>query len=228
MAQVGTTCLQIYWWGGATLDAKTRQKIIQGEYIDLGVLAPRSDSASSLNVRHTQGYNSQVSLTPSRPRQAADIFEWIRWFSIYAAVYTEKWPASSPQMWTYLPKIIRLYKKTPNSFVWRTYDELFRRMKEKSPKLPWHVINPHLMEEAEEILLIQQSTKKREQGKGKDGQKFIKLPSNGTCHRYNRGRECQVSKCKFSHTCSHCRADHPAVRCKSVSSQVSNDEKANK
>ena len=56
----------------------------------LGSLVPKSEMPPGINVRYQSGELSQLSLTSPKVRQPANIFEWLRWFLVYASVFTQK------------------------------------------------------------------------------------------------------------------------------------------
>ncbi len=223
--------LQNYLLGGSTLDSKVRAKILQGLYVELGSLTPRNDFDPKVDVRYAPGVMSQVSLTPARARPPANIHEWIKLFNIFASVYTTQCPKAAPQMFTYVNRIVQLQRKSPQTFVWRFYDEVFRRVKAQYPPLTWHVIHQPILNEAEDMAFnFRQRTQRPNQDQNRQQQGNSSLPNrlanDGTCHKYNRGN-CSFAACKYLHACCHCKGKHPAIHCRRISANSSDSGNSN-
>ncbi len=203
--------------GGATADPKLKKKIWEGSYVELGSLAPKSELRPRMFVDQSKD-SQQLSLTPSRVRPPRDLFEWICWFSMFASLYTTKYPKAGPQMWGYLKRIMGLYRRDMSLNLWREYDEEFRRIKACCPGLPWHLLQPHILSEVQDG--IAQDTGSSPQGqvkmftqeKQEKKKPGLKLPRNGTCHSWNTSG-CRSSSCKYKHVCCFCKADHKATSC---------------
>ncbi|MCP3890845.1 MAG: hypothetical protein GY702_18525, partial [Desulfobulbaceae bacterium] len=120
-----------------TVDLKIKKRIWLGEYIDLGLLASRSEQKPKVNVESHDGV-SQVSLLPPKVRVPANIDEWRKWWCIYATIYTSRFALATSQMFAYENKIFSYVKRFPGTFVWRLYDEEFRKLKQSDVDLNWH------------------------------------------------------------------------------------------
>ena len=79
-------------------------------------------------------------------RTAANVEEWRRWWCIYTIIYTSEYPLAGPQMAAYENKIFAIKARYSNTFIWRNYDEEFRRQKAPNPKLFWHKTHDESME----------------------------------------------------------------------------------
>ena len=123
--------LSTFMIAGPTLEAKLKANIWSKEYIDLGVLVPKCQEA--LNIQYDLGNLSQISLTSSKVRQAVNIFEWHKWFTIYAAVYTQKFKDKAPAIITYITHIFNLRNKFPNTYIKHSYDKHFRKVRAFAP-----------------------------------------------------------------------------------------------
>ncbi len=133
---------------GVTVDSKIKDKIWKGAFVELGSLAPRTDVPSRVNFNYVQGSQAQLAFTPSRVKQPANVLEWLNWFCIYSSIYTQRFATASPKMFSYVNRIFELQREEPTTFIWRHYDELFRRIKARFPKLPWQIINSQILRQA--------------------------------------------------------------------------------
>ena len=167
-----------------------------------------------------------MSLTPSRPRQPATFTEWLKLFAIYASVYSEKYPAASPQLFTYILRILSMSSRKPVSYAWRAYDERFRQVKAYNPSAAWHLVNETLWRDAEEASHNFRDSHTSNPSNTGHGPKFNRFNRRNTpkqatgrktyCRDYNQAdKHCTREQCKFSHSCSKCDKNHPAFKCPS-------------
>lgn len=215
--------LSSFLLAGSVVEPRIRAKILNREYIDLGTLIPRNESSQGLNIACAQGYTSQISLTPSRPRQPPNIFEWANWFSTFASIYTQKYEHEAPQLFTYIQRIFGLSRTYQGVFVWRVYDEKFRRLKQFSVSLPWHILDQNILHEALTVSTSQAKNNSNPQTKKpqNQGQNQNSRPGErtGYCYSFNKTSGCPrpVNNCQYKHQCSKCsRGAHPAYRCTST------------
>ncbi|MCP4256220.1 MAG: hypothetical protein GY774_01680 [Planctomycetes bacterium] len=192
--------------GASICDIKIKKKIWLGSYVDLGCLAPRSD------IKPRENLSPLLQLTTASPkhRPPATIDEWRRWFHVYATIYTSRFNDAAPQMFEYVNRIYGLHAKHPNTYIWRLYDEEFRRYKASHPKTNWHELEPKCLAAVEEEYVV---SNRRKGGADKSGG-VENFPRNGTCHHWNRGDCTTKGKCRFTHVCCWCKQDHKAIFCK--------------
>ncbi len=179
------SCLLI---GGATADIKTKKKIWEGDFVELGSLAPRSELSPKMNVDQTRD-GHQISLTPSWVRQPKDFWEWLLWFNKFCAIYTSKYYKAAPQLFAYINRIMGLHRRDPKAGLWRNYDDEFRRIKACCPGLPWHLLQPQILPEVQDSVCDEHVTtsyggKQQNRDKNENSKKLI-FPPNGTCHPWN-------------------------------------------
>ncbi len=219
------TFLTNYLLGGTTLELKVKEKIWSGAYLELGSLLPKNDFEPRMDFRYATGSVSQFSLTPAKSKPVSNINEWVKLFNIYASVYVIRFPEAASQMFTYVNRVYSLYKRQPQTFVWRFYDEIFRRIKTMFPPLTWHILHHPLVQEAEEVNASFQNrnvarrnnnTTSSNNSNSPNAALPQRLNNDGTCHRYNRG-SCNFKNCKYQHQCCNCKGRHPAVHCRRMS-----------
>ena len=197
-----------YFIAGTVIDIKIKKKIWAREFIELGSLNKPEANGSSVNMAYSAGSMSQISFTPSKPRPPANIYEWVNLFSTFAAVYTQKYPQEAPQLFTYMQRVMSITRSHPASFIWRIYDERFRRLKQYSQSLPWHLLDHHILHEAQEV----SSTTKNVQGQSK-GKVLPQSVEVKTCFAFNKKIGCKKVNCPYKHICSKCRGSHPLYKC---------------
>ena len=204
---------------GSTLDDRIRVKIVTGQYVDLASLLPKSDQQTGFVQISESGHHLQFN--PGRPRAPTSFMEWLKLFCIYASTYTEAHPEYAPAMFSYIMRILSLYRNNQGSYLWRQYDEMFRRMRVINTTLPWQIINNSILREAETVIRESSRANFRPQYQP-NATATQSTPStsasNGkpkVCFDYNDATKvCKRKNCKFLHQCSKCMGNHPASNCK--------------
>ncbi|MCP3892664.1 MAG: hypothetical protein GY702_27880, partial [Desulfobulbaceae bacterium] len=194
---------------GVTVDVKIKKRIWLGEYIDLGLLASRSEQKPKVNVESHDGV-SQVSLLPPKVRVPANIDEWRKWWCIYATIYTSRFALAASQMFAYENKIFSYVKRYPGTFVWRMYDEEFRKLKQSDVDLNWHETHQPALDAILDVVMGARDFT----ASGNNVTKKKKLLANGTCYHWNRGNCKKDTNCKWKHACNTCMGDHKVADCK--------------
>ena len=177
---------------GATLSESVKSKIWAKQYIDLTTMTTTSQSSLSLSM---SGVNPTIALNPAKSTPPDSILTWIRLFNTYASVYLQAHPDEGPAMMTYIVRILDM-SRNKKGFVWREYDEQFRRLRARCPSLPWQVVNTTLAWEAMER--VEEATKE---------QPFRRNAGcpQGSCHKYyNTGHCPNRDTCIYKHSCSYC------------------------
>ena len=112
-----------------------------------------------------------------------------------------------------MKRVSGLIKSYPSTYIWRLYDESFRRLKQYSESLPWHVLNHHVLHEAREMAAspkVAVGHNSYSRGKGVPQKSAIV----GLCYGFNKVTGCKrPNNCTFRHVCSKCEAQHPAFKC---------------
>ena len=213
-----------YFLAGTTVDKKIKLKIWSREYVELGSLVHKPEAGSAVNMGFSQGSTSHLSFTPARPRQPANVYEWLSMFAIYSSIYTQKFPAEAPGLFTYITRVMGITKSHPHSFVWRIYDEKFRRLRQYSDSLPWHLLDHHVLHESQEVSTSNKGSDQTPKGKGGQA-KAGNSKVVGHCYAFNRVTGCRksASNCNFRHVCAKCGAPHPGHKCSESTPTRSSD-----
>jgi len=214
--------LSMFLIAGATLDSKIKAKIWANEFVELGSLVPKNQLPPGLNIHSEAGASSQFSITSAKVRQPSNVNEWHRWFAIYAAVYTQKYPTEAPGLFTYITRIFKLKDTHPNTYIWREYDAQFRRVR-AFVSLPWHIQNLQILNDLDvnvsksNVNVSNNNKNKSNSSTGGGSQKSEKI-----CFEYNKPTGCTSASCKFAHRCSNCGIkNHPKTRCHRAKSESS-------
>jgi hypothetical protein len=150
----------------------------------------------------------------TRAQPVSSIFEWLRLFGTYAAVFLAARPTLAPSMMTYMVRIVDLNKKY-GGWVWREYDIRFRQMKAvvaREEDLPWHKTEVTALLDCVHAFAsagpaprsAQQPFRAQQQGRSK----------TNVCYDYNNQDGCQREHCRYRHACSTCRKEgHTSKNC---------------
>ena len=119
---------------GANVSQNLREKIINGEYVDLSSLLTNSENqeqAKSISISS----NGRLVLQSKPGKKITDINVWIDAFLIYASIYTSVHTGSTQGLLKYM-FTVKLGANRSNGQGWREYDQQFRLKKAKNPVLP--------------------------------------------------------------------------------------------
>ena len=207
----GSDCLSNVLISGLTIDVKVKQLIWHDQYIDLMSLDNNSDQNSS----QSQGG------TPSnhKPKKVPNFSEWSRLFHIYCSIYVIKHPESASELFSYVNLIQSLSNRRPISYLWRSYDEHFRKLRSLAPTLPWHVRHQQVISLAEDDLNLEASRSnfraKTRPTINTNNTNNVKQTKSNVCYDYNNiGKFCTRSNCPYQHKCAKCSLNHPAHMCR--------------
>ena len=210
--------LSPFLMSGATVSQRIRNKICNFEYIELSLLAPFNETKDSdINVGYNKGSVSNISLSTAKARKASHIFEWLRWFTTYSAIYTAKYPNEAPALFTYISRIINLHKEDSNGFLWREYDESFRRIREFS-QLTWHRINNDIMFDVKSAHKAQSNKPSNSRySPSTNTQTYTQsnsLNNPKKCNGFNLPAGCSNPSCIYAHKCKVCNSvTHGSHKC---------------
>jgi hypothetical protein len=192
---------------GTHLTQAIRDKICNGEFIELGSLFPDHDKPSS-NPLTLSGVNEagQLVFRDKPHKKIYSVEKWTSAFLIYSTVYLAKHPDKAQGVLKYMD-IIRNSANQFGGEAWRTYDLQFRQKMARNPAKSWDTIDGELWLTN---MVPQSPSKISESGANyspKVGQAKI-----GICRSFNAG-SCSWKNCKFNHKCSTCGSGHPAAKC---------------
>lgn len=231
--------------GLPTLPTKLVEKVWNLEYVEMDEFLPsprslriaeQGNSSHSLQDSLVGALNEfQATQRQRSQRRVMDITTWVRCFTLYMAVLSEKAPKMVSSMVAHLHTVLRLQQKASYNLAWLEYDIQFRMELAASANREWTCGDPwqyvtclpphHTSNDPFEFTEV--DTPPGTKGKGKrppdqDGEKGgarppTKKPKKGVCRLHNTaaggcpyGRECI-----FIHRCTGCGAtdEHGRVSC---------------
>ncbi|XP_048747863.2 uncharacterized protein LOC125660061 [Ostrea edulis] len=189
---------------GHMVPNRVKHKIVNGEYINLGLLVENSEG---LDPNDDTKYFSmkEGSLTlvsKSKAKVITDIQFWTDAFLIYASIYASAHPENRAQLFKYI-HTIRLGASRVKTLGWRNYDVQFRLKKEANPSLSFAVVDQELW------LLYMYSTTTIQSSYSQ----ALLLK----CYDFNYKGQCSKSRCQYKHECISCSQNHPYIRHKTSS-----------
>ena len=115
---------------GSMVSDSIKNKIWSNEYVDLGLLLPKNNSKSkgrSLIIKNLDVAGGTPQLAIQGDSEDIKYLEqWISAFSIYMAIYCEKFKDSAPDLLKYMTIVRDIAKKKGD---WAEYDMEFRKSK---------------------------------------------------------------------------------------------------
>ena len=202
---------------GSRVSSKVKAKIWAHEYIDYGsllILNPTNQkyalSVSSSGGEFTQ---PQLTLEPSHTaKKVQSLNQWLSAFSIFVAIYSEKFAQETPKLMKYC-EIVRDIAAKPGD--WQFYDEQFRYIRQSAPEqFPWDAVHWELWLKAVTNFRPKTNvTSDKSSTRSRTRQSFPK----GTCWAFHGGRVC--NGCRYEHICYKCGSKHPAPQCPAIGQQ---------
>ena len=191
---------------GQIVPAKLKAKIINGDYINLGLLIENVNGADpNDDTKYFSSQDGSIALAPkSRAKIISDIQTWTDAFLIYASIYSSAHPESRTHLFKYI-RTIRLGASRVKSLGWRDYDIQFRLKKEANPSLSFGTVDQELW------LLYVYNTPPT--------QIHPPQPLLLKCYDFNYKGQCNKTKCQYKHECMTCSRPHPYIKHRTTSGQ---------
>lgn len=186
---------------GEHVSAGVRDKIQNGDYVDLSVLLDTTQKTQN-NSSKLLIINGELVSQPSPKAKINDIKQWTDAFIIYMSIFLARHHEKTQEMLKYM-QIIRLGAARSN-LGWRKYDEQFRLRKTNDPASSWGEVDSELW-----LLYIHQNNIPQIQSN-------TPKPNNyalGKCFDYNYKGFCSRAFCSYLHCCIKCNKEHPAATC---------------
>ena len=211
---------ETYMSVGAHVDAATKQKIIEGQYIDFAKLIPKDkvlaedDQKVQIVMRNGGTYfvpanEGAVGIT--------SVMKWDQAFRVYADIYCKKHPCRSTELIQYSHCI----HTAASAYIWEnvySYDKDFRLHMGENPGRNWSIIlqQAWTMRLKDRLKSSEQMFYRQNKSVGNNGDGKTANPKD-FCRRFNRGRCTFGSKCRYEHHCSYCfKFGHGYHNCRKV------------
>ena len=134
--------------GLPVVPAKIVTKIQKGEYVDMAELL--KDNIEVGRRRVEQGGAGGIAAAVcswiggrAGRREVPDVTSWAQCFCSYAAVFGEKYPHKTRELWAYMALIMREARRCGGNG-WRDYDSMFRQQAASAVDLEWGKLNSSL------------------------------------------------------------------------------------
>lgn len=189
----GNEVVSIYDSMGANVSESVKQKIVKGDFIDLGQLLSNPipiDGKQTLTIS-----NGQVVIEPKRASvKITNVQKWTDAFLIFSSIYSVVHPGKFLGLLKYI-YTLRLGATRCAGIGWKFYDEQFRMRMAKNPLASWEVVDQELW-----FMYMVPSANP------------VQKPLTG-CYDFNNYGVCVKQQCQYLHTCLSCSGLHPSVMC---------------
>ncbi|CAG2230130.1 unnamed protein product [Mytilus edulis] len=188
-----------------------KQKVINGEYVDMGSLLNNSQNITGVNQTLTFNQGQIILQPKQQDTRINTIGIWTDAFLIYISIYCTIHTSQFQELLKYM-QTVRLGAKRYAGLGWKLYDEQFRLRRSQEPAGSWSVIDTELW-----LLYMQPAGPI-------NGPEFniAQKPTNNflKCYAYNYNGTCTQQYCTYKHACLKCSGVHPVIYC--TNSKVTN------
>ena len=202
-----------YFLSTCHLDEALKQKIRNGEFVELEKLLPRQvkykheDERIDIVSREGKSFFMQKY---DRDACISGIKKWDEAFRIYMAVYTEANPTRGAELVQYMHNIHTAY----SAYHWDNimfYDYSFRRMMHDYPERNWGITNMQMWSLAmKNPINLKPNNHFTGGGSGSGGAGVAPAKKkhndwrDNVCWKFNRNKCNRGANCRFEHRCSFC------------------------
>ncbi|CAI5785290.1 finger 703-like [Podarcis lilfordi] len=184
---------------GNHLSQKKRNKILNGDYVDMFTLLPPAKLLGKGERRRSSGKGRYRT-----PRAERTFENWLDGYQVFMGVVCAAYPRRSMDLVAYLAHVRRAHSLAGEQAA-LTYDENFRRNASLLPSTRWDLTDPNYWGED-----VNPYIEKKNLGPNKAGKTEVKR--RRLCWEFNRG-SCSRPSCKYLHECDRCWGNHPASAC---------------
>ena len=210
------------------IDPAMKNKIENGQFVDLDKLLPKKNFPFQARVMHTNETklewvqsDGHTYLVPAKSNSRINCFRrWEQAFRMYTTIYCTKNPSRAREIWQYV-SVINMASMSYNWDNVYNYDIVFRELMEFNTKRSWAVIYNQMWNLSMTTPLASTSS-----GMGSNNHKFSSNNNNSNssgqlkkkldyCWSFNKRMKCKFGrKCKFIEKCSYCDSPaHGVVNC---------------
>ncbi|CAC5390782.1 unnamed protein product [Mytilus coruscus] len=126
---------------GLNVSQQTQDNIINGEYVDLGILLTNSSTEQSNSL--TLDTNGQLVIQTKPSKKITDINTWIDAFLIYTSIYVGVHVEDTLNILKYMYSV-KLGASRSIGLGWKNYDQQFRLKKARNPAMSWATVDQEL------------------------------------------------------------------------------------
>ena len=130
------------------IDSNLKEKIKNGEYVDLDKLLPKDKQLSNTytedqRLEWVQRHGGTFLVPAKKQTRISSFRKWEQAFRIFATIYCGKNPHRAHEIWQYISVI----NTAASSFVWDNvyhYDMIFRQLMQFNPNCSWAITYNHM------------------------------------------------------------------------------------
>ncbi|XP_077781382.1 uncharacterized protein LOC144327054 [Podarcis muralis] len=184
---------------GNHLSQRKRNKILNGDYVDIFTLLPPTKITGKGEKRRSYGRRRYRT-----PRAERTFDNWLDGYQVFMGVVCAAYPHRAMDLVAYQAHVRRARALAGENAA-LTYDENFRRNASLHPTTRWDLTDPNYWGEDVNPYIEKKSQEAAKVGK-------IEPKKRRQCWEFNRG-VCSRPFCKYLHECEQCWGNHPASAC---------------
>ena len=186
---------------GLHISMKLREKIWNGEFVDLGELLNKDPCKDEVGQKLVLINGEIVVKQKSESPKIENIEAWTNAFIIYASIFLEKHPDQVQGIFKYM-HTIRLAATRLSGQGWKNYDIQFRLRKAMTSSIPWGTVDGELWLMYMNNAPLQMSST------------IANTPvSTQPCFDFNYKGVCLRRPCRYIHKCINCSGNHAILTC---------------
>ena len=182
---------------GNHITQATKQKIIEGQFIELGSLLP---SQTTSDKKFTINASGELVAKDVETRKITTIEKWTDAMLSFSFIYLEAHPVKLFELLKYI-QIIRL-GASRGSTGWVEYDTQYRTRKAQDPTSSWGDVDTELW-----LLYMTPAVPQQPMAN------TLAQVNSKRCFDFNFKGSCQRYPCPYPHACIRCGASHPIMQC---------------
>lgn len=191
---------------GSHVSIANKNKILNGEYIDLAQLL--DNNKVETQEKQIVLINGMLQTKENSKHTINTIEKWTDAFLVFSSIYLGAHIEKYQGVLKYI-QVLRLGANRVQGMGWKTYDEQFRYKMSIDPSKDWGNIDQELW------LLYMVDTPKTYQNAGQyrsnAGAFSNIIPQK--CYGFNYKGMCDRVNCSYAHTCIRCSGAHPLITC---------------
>ncbi|XP_077778992.1 uncharacterized protein LOC144326320 [Podarcis muralis] len=184
---------------GNHLSKRKRDKILNGDYVDMFTLLPPAQMKGKGGKRRYYGKKRYRT-----PRAERTFENWLNGYQVFMGIVSGCYPKRGLHLASYLAHVRRARELAGDEAA-ISYDEDFRRNASLLSSTRWDQRdNNYWMEH------VGPNIEKKPSDQAKPGK--VDAKRRRQCWDFNRGA-CQRTSCRYLHECDKCLGSHPAINC---------------
>nr|XP_034966506.1 uncharacterized protein LOC118082785 [Zootoca vivipara] len=187
---------------GNHLSNKKRNKILNGDYVDIFTLLPPAKMKGKGEKKPAYGKRKY-----REPRAERTFENWLDGFQIYMGTIVACYPKRAMHLLAYMAHVRRAYALAGEGPA-LLYDEDFRRNASLLSSTRWDLRDQNFWGEHVGPYI----EKKQPESARSARAEYKRSARRLVCWEYNKGT-CGRAYCKYSHECEKCQGSHPATAC---------------